>query len=104
MLRVMGKPDSTREDPTLVGIEKTTKLVTEGIYAHIRHPLYCSLLFLAWGAFFKHPSWAGGCIASVATLFLYITGKIEEIENLKFFGESYREYIRQSKMFIPFII
>ena len=103
MLRDRGMPNSNRDDPTLVGIEKTTELVTEGIYAHIRHPLYSSLLFLTWGAFFKYPSWSSGCIATVATVFLYITGKIEENENYKFFGESYLDYSEHTKMFIPFI-
>jgi len=103
MLRGRGMPVSDRDDPTLVGIEKTTELVTEGIFAHIRHPLYSSLLFLTWGAFFKHPSWSSGCIAAVATVFLYITGKIEESENYKFFGEAYLDYSEHTKMFIPFI-
>ncbi|MCL5021228.1 MAG: hypothetical protein M1339_06155, partial [Bacteroidetes bacterium] len=32
------------------------KLVETGIYSHIRHPLYSSLIFLASAAFFKKPS------------------------------------------------
>jgi len=103
MLRIIGKPDRDRIDPTLVGIEKTTKLVTDGIYAYIRHPLYSSLLFLAWGVFFKMLSWSGLCISVVATLFLYMTGKIEEKENIEYFGDSYREYMQHTKMFIPYI-
>ena len=52
LLHNIGKPDSKREDPSLVGIEKTTELVTVGIYRYIRHPLYSSLLFGVWGVFF----------------------------------------------------
>ena len=55
LLRVVGKPDQSRSDPTLLALEKTSTLVTSGIYKYIRHPLYSSLLFLAWGTFCKSP-------------------------------------------------
>ena len=73
---MLGKPDSERHDPSLLEIEKTTELVTVGAYRYIRHPLYSSLLFLAWGAFFKHPAWVGICLAVMATFFLTMTAKI----------------------------
>jgi protein-S-isoprenylcysteine O-methyltransferase Ste14 len=87
----------------MLEFEKTTALVTTGIYRYIRHPMYSSLLFLAWGVFFKSPSWADGLIVAVATLALLATARTEEAEDLRFFGEAYREYTRRSKRFIPFI-
>ncbi|MGZ9164518.1 MAG: methyltransferase family protein, partial [Anaerolineales bacterium] len=46
-IRSVGRPDpKLRSDPELFGIEKTTKLVTGGIYKYIRHPLYSSLFLL----------------------------------------------------------
>jgi protein-S-isoprenylcysteine O-methyltransferase Ste14 len=102
LLRRVGKPDDRREDASLIGVEKTTVLVTEGAYKYIRHPLYSSLLFLAWGVFFKSPSWAGAVLAVAATFFLTATAKIEESENMKYFGEAYGEYMRKTKMFVPF--
>jgi protein-S-isoprenylcysteine O-methyltransferase Ste14 len=87
----------------LFGIEKTTELVIAGAYRYIRHPLYGSLLFLAWGGFFKHPSWVGGTLAVIATFFLTVTAKIEEAENIGFFGAAYQSYMKQTKMFIPFV-
>lgn len=103
LLRVVGKPDSNREDPALVDLEKTTELVTVGVYGYIRHPLYSSLLFLAWGAFFKHPSYLGLFLSSAATFCLSLTAKVEEVENMRFFGESYKSYMKATKMFIPFL-
>ena len=64
VLHMAGKPDPHREDVPLVGLEKTTVLVTSGIYRYIRHPLYSSLLLLAWGVFFKNPGWVGGLLGS----------------------------------------
>ena len=84
-------------------MEKTTTLVTTGIYRYIRHPLYSSLLFLAWGVFFKSFSWASGSLVVVASLFLVLTARQEEREDLGYFGESYREYRKHTKMFIPHV-
>lgn len=102
-LRRMGQPDAGRDDVPLVAFEKTTKLITTGVYGYIRHPLYSSLLFLAWGILFKDPSWIGALLALVATLFLAATARVEEAENIRFFGEVYRAYMKKSKMFVPFV-
>lgn len=98
-----GEVDAQREDPALVGIEKTTRLVTTGIYRHIRHPFYSSLLFLAWGIYFKRISWLGLGLAAAATAFLVLTAKREEQENIRFFGQPYRDYMQTTRMFIPFL-
>ena len=103
LLSRVGKPDSERNDPSLIGIEKTTELVTVGAYRYIRHPLYSSLLLLAWGVFFKQPSLICVCLAVIATFFLTMTAKIEEAEDIHFFGAAYQSYMKQTKMFIPFL-
>jgi len=95
LLRVVGRPKS--------GIESTTALVKLGAYKYIRHPLYSSLLFLAWGAFFKDVSFPGSILALVCTVFIVATGKIEEAENLDKFGAEYAAYIKTTRMFIPFL-
>ena len=104
LMRTRGRPDPQRpHDAYLVWIEKTTQLVTTGAFKYIRHPLYCSLLLLAWGVFFKRPSWVAGCLVLGATFFLLATAKVEEVENIRHFGTRYREYMQHSKMFIPFV-
>jgi protein-S-isoprenylcysteine O-methyltransferase Ste14 len=103
LLKRVGQPDQDRPDETLISIEKTTQLVTVGIYRYIRHPFYSSLVFLAWGAFFKSSSWRGLALALAASAFLYITAKIEEGENLTYFGSAYEEYMAKTKMFVPFV-
>jgi protein-S-isoprenylcysteine O-methyltransferase Ste14 len=104
-LRTRGKPNKEeRPDAQLLAFERTTKLVTSGIYKYIRHPLYSSLLLLAWGAFFKAPTQTGITLALLATLFLNATAKADEAECIQTFGTDYQEYIMQSKMFIPFVL
>jgi protein-S-isoprenylcysteine O-methyltransferase Ste14 len=104
LFRQKGNLNQARDDPTLVGIEKTTELVTSGIYRYIRHPFYSSLLFLAWGILFKRPTWIGIMLGILTTICLIITAKREETENIEFFGDIYREYMVQTKMFIPFTL
>jgi protein-S-isoprenylcysteine O-methyltransferase Ste14 len=103
LLRRIGKPDDKREEAPLLAFEKTTALVVEGAYRYIRHPLYSSLLFLGWGIFFKDLSWAGLALAVAATFFLAMTARAEEGENIRFFGAAYQDYMRRTKMFIPFL-
>lgn len=103
-LRGRGKPVARREgEPQLLAFEKTSALVTTGIYRYIRHPLYSSLLFLTWGIFFKAPSAAGALPALAATLFLAATAKADEAECVRFFGPSYRAYRERTRRFVPFI-
>ncbi|MCJ7435847.1 MAG: isoprenylcysteine carboxylmethyltransferase family protein [Anaerolineales bacterium] len=103
-LRARGKPVANREsDPSLLAFEKTTQLVTSGVYKYIRHPLYSSLLLLAWGIFFKLPSVAGGSLVITATIFLIATAKADESECTQFFGAEYQEYMKRTKRFIPFL-
>ena len=99
-----GKPVERREgDASLLAFEKTSRLVTTGIYHYIRHPLYSSLLILAWGVFFKNPSWLGGLLALAATLALIATAKADEAECTRFFGPAYQAYVQQTRMFVPFL-
>jgi protein-S-isoprenylcysteine O-methyltransferase Ste14 len=53
--------------------------------------------------FFKRPSWLGGGLAVIATVFLVATSKVEEAENIRFFGTAYQNHMKQTKMFIPFL-
>jgi protein-S-isoprenylcysteine O-methyltransferase Ste14 len=96
LLRTVGKPTDE--------LEATTQLVTKGIYQFIRHPLYASLFYLAWGIFFKSPSLLDGCMAVVASTFLYATARADEAECLVKFGGEYAGYMKKTKMFIPFVV
>lgn len=104
LLRQKGQIDRDRDDPSLVAIEKTTELVTSGVYRYIRHPFYSSLLFLTWGILFKQTTWVILGLAIAATIFLAITAKKEESENIVYFGEKYVEYMKDTKMFIPYVL
>lgn len=104
-LRKQGKPARERDgDPSLLAFEMTTALVTSGIYRYIRHPLYSSLLMLNWGIFFKFVSLPGAGVASLSTFFLILTAKADETECIRFFGSAYVEYMKHTKMFLPYVL
>jgi protein-S-isoprenylcysteine O-methyltransferase Ste14 len=104
LLRRSGEPHPDREDPALFHFEKTTRLVTHGIFRYIRHPMYGSLIFLTIGAYLKHPmTWLNSLVCLAAIIMYYISSLREEEENTAYFGEEYCEYIKTSRMYIPFI-
>jgi protein-S-isoprenylcysteine O-methyltransferase Ste14 len=108
MLKKAGKAQTKRgapqrQDEPLFEFEKTTSLVTSGVYRTIRHPLYSSLLLLAWGIFFKQPDLTSLILVMAASLLLFATAWIEEQENIRYFGQEYRDYMRHTRRFIPFL-
>jgi protein-S-isoprenylcysteine O-methyltransferase Ste14 len=104
LLRVIGRPSTANVESANLAFENTTTLVTVGAYRWIRHPLYASLLALAWCAYLKNPS---GLASIAMTLgvsgFLLATAIAEEQENLKRFGAAYADYKKRTRRFIPFI-
>jgi len=90
-------------EPELLSFEKTTQLVTSGIFHYIRHPLYSSLLLLTWGIFFKSLHWLGVILAITSSVFLFMTARADEMECMRYFGSAYAEYMQKTKRFIPFL-
>ena len=84
--------------------ENSKKLVTTGLYKYVRHPMYASLLFLGWGMFFKNIDPLSISLVCIISISLIITCKVEEQEMITRFGEEYRAYIKQTKMWIPKVI
>jgi protein-S-isoprenylcysteine O-methyltransferase Ste14 len=96
MLRKFGKPKDVIDD--------TAVLVTQGVYNYIRHPLYSSLILLAWGVFLKDISLVSFILALIASGLPVAIAKVEEKDNIQKFGSDYSRYMGRTKMFIPFII
>lgn len=99
-----GEPDDSRDESHLLEFERTTALVTQGIYRHIRHPMYTSLISLDGGLYFKQMNWVSTSFALVAMIFLIAAVYAEEKENVRYFGDAYRDYMQRSKRFMPFIL
>jgi protein-S-isoprenylcysteine O-methyltransferase Ste14 len=97
------KRSKNRSESELYDFERTSELVTSGIYRYIRHPLYSSLMYLAWGAFLKDISWISVILVLLASVALFATARADENECIQYFGEEYKTYMAGTKRFIPFM-
>jgi protein-S-isoprenylcysteine O-methyltransferase Ste14 len=77
-------------------------LVTEGIYAHTRNPMYVGNLLFALGFCFMYGTpWSYLAIFSFFLL-VYVSIVFEEERFLsEKFGEKYDEYVRETNRFVP---
>lgn len=78
------------------------QLVTDGIYAWVRHPMYTSFLLSAVAQALLLPNVIAGPVGLVAFAILFLTrvGREEDMM-LASFGESYRAYMRRTARIIP---
>ena len=103
LLRKIGRPGEERADAELFAFEKTSTLVTSGVFRYIRHPMYAALLYLTWGAYLKDITPLTTLLAAGASVALLITALRDEAECLQHFGDEYAAYMKTSKRFAPFI-
>jgi protein-S-isoprenylcysteine O-methyltransferase Ste14 len=85
-------------------MEDTQTVVAAGAYRYIRHPLYTSLVLFDWGVFLKGLDGTSAALASAATTFWVLTARQEERFNVDRFGTAYSEYMKRTKMFVPFLV
>jgi protein-S-isoprenylcysteine O-methyltransferase Ste14 len=85
-------------------IREQHRLVSDGPYALVRHPMYTSFLLMALGQAFLLPNLlvdlAG--LVGFAVLFFLRVNK-EERMMLENFGPQYRDYMKRTKRIIPYL-
>ncbi|MCP4140788.1 MAG: isoprenylcysteine carboxylmethyltransferase family protein [Chloroflexi bacterium] len=79
-------------------------LVSNGIYAHIRHPVYAAMFLWALAQPLLIQNWIAGCALLPLFTFLYLTRMPrEEKMLLEHFGEEYKTYMQKTNRLMPFI-
>lgn len=96
LLKRKGKPG--------INFEDTSVLVKSGIYKLIRHPLYLSVFLLGAGIWLKDYGEFQSLLMLIVLAAVYLTARIEENEMIARFGDEYRDYMKETKMFIPFLL
>jgi protein-S-isoprenylcysteine O-methyltransferase Ste14 len=86
-----------------LGIVEGHKLVTDGIYTHIRHPIYLGEIFRLAGTALFFSSIYGGIIMAAAIPFLFYRIGMEERMLIEAFDNEYIEYQKRTKKIIPYI-
>ncbi len=84
-------------------MENTSLLITTGFYKYIRHPIYLSIIPGVFGVLLKGIGYWQIILTAVVLISIVITAKVEEKEMIKKFGTEYLDYMKKTKMFIPFI-
>jgi protein-S-isoprenylcysteine O-methyltransferase Ste14 len=84
-------------------IVKEHHLVKDGLYKHVRHPLYLGEILRNLGFVVIFSSVYGTLTVLLASTFLFFRMDIEEKMLISVFGEEYKEYKRTTKRLIPFI-
>lgn len=84
-----------------VSAAKIDRIVKEGVYSIVRHPIYSADIILAWGIFFHWPYFKILLSALWLTLILFFWMKLEEKALAEKFGEEYGNYKKNVPMFVP---
>lgn len=78
------------------------RLVKDGVYRLVRHPMYASFLLFGAGQALLLPNWCAGCFVLFAVaLMCIIRVPHEEAMMCEFFGQEYREYMKRTGGIIP---
>ncbi|MCG8318593.1 MAG: isoprenylcysteine carboxylmethyltransferase family protein [Cytophagales bacterium] len=78
-----------------------SKLITSGIRAHIRHPIYAGTILIVAGFWVFRPSLTHLISVFCIFIYLYIGIMLEEKRLIREFGDEYIEYRKNVPMLIP---
>jgi protein-S-isoprenylcysteine O-methyltransferase Ste14 len=88
------------------GILQTVKghrLVKDGLYKHIRHPIYLGEILRNLGVVLIFSSAYGVLLILTASVFLLFRIRTEEKMLVALFGDEYRKYQKDTKKILPLI-
>jgi protein-S-isoprenylcysteine O-methyltransferase Ste14 len=107
-LRIVSRKSLLKAGFTMVGsgklqIVENHRLLTDGVYSHVRHPLYLGEISRNLGFALLFSSLYGLVVMIIANLFLIMRIQIEERMLIDKFGKEYEKYIKKTNKLIPFI-
>jgi protein-S-isoprenylcysteine O-methyltransferase Ste14 len=83
-------------------VREKHRLVTQGVYRRVRHPMYTALLLYSLGQALVLPNYVAGLSSGVAmALLVALRIRPEERMMLEEFGKDYQEYMAVTKRLVP---
>jgi len=83
-------------------LRKEHRLITQGVYRTIRHPMYSALILYAIGQALVVPNWVAGFTNLIAfTLLFALRVRAEEKMMTDQFGDEYAAYSARTKRLVP---
>lgn len=85
-------------------VRESHKLVTEGVYGRVRHPMYTAFWLWAVAQALLLPNWAAGLsgLIGFGTLYFFRVGQEERLM-IEAFGDAYRTYMDRTTRLIPWV-
>ena len=81
--------------------ERNTALVTEGLFARIRHPIYAFSIAMMLATAIVLPTPAMLAIAGVHIVLMNVKARSEEAHLARMHGEAYARYVARTGRFLP---
>jgi protein-S-isoprenylcysteine O-methyltransferase Ste14 len=83
-------------------VRENHRLITQGVYSHVRHPMYAALFLYSVGQALVIPNWVVGpsYLVAFGILFALRIGA-EERMMLETFGDDYVAYRARTKLLVP---
>jgi len=83
-------------------VREQHRLITEGVYGSVRHPMYMALLLYSVGQALVIPNWVAGPAYLIAMGILFaFRVRAEERMMLDQFGDQYAKYAARTKRLVP---
>ncbi len=80
------------------------RLVTNGLYAYVRHPMYSSFTLFALAQLLLLPNWVAGLAGPLGFgILFFMRVPQEERVMIETFGDEYRDYMKRTARIIPWI-
>ena len=88
-----------------VRVRPGQRVITDGPYRWVRHPGYSAGILMAIGVGVALGTWLGTLGVAALTVIGYLYRvSVEERALVRTLGDPYREYMKQTKRFIPFLV
>jgi protein-S-isoprenylcysteine O-methyltransferase Ste14 len=83
-------------------VRESHKLITEGVYGRVRHPMYTAFWLWAAAQALLLPNWVAGLsgLVGFGTLYFLRVGQEERLM-IEAFGDTYRAYMERTARLIP---
>ena len=84
-----------------VSVHKATNLITDGLFRHIRHPIYAFSMLLMLCSALIVPTIPMAIVAAIHIVLMNLKARNEERHLLHAHGDAYESYLRRTGRFFP---
>ena len=81
--------------------DRNTSLITDGLFARIRHPIYAFSIVMMIGTAIVLPTPPMLLLAVIHVVLFYVKARNEEAHLARMHGESYARYVQRTGRFFP---